>query len=74
MVLPQEYVKNASVHKKVIGKMKDELHKGYMREFISLSSKVYAYEQVNVDKTVSEEKKGRGTNKAVTKKTLSFDH
>ena len=54
--------------------MKDELHKGYMREFISLSSKVYAYEQVNVDKTVSEEKKGRGTNKAVTKKTLSFDH
>ena len=63
-----------NVNKKVIGKMKDELHKGYMREFISLSSKVYAYEQVNVDKTVSEEKKGRGTNKAVTKKTLSFDH
>ena len=54
--------------------MKDKLHKGYMREFISLSSKVYAYEQVNVDKTVSEEKKGRGTNKAVTKKTLSFNH
>ena len=54
--------------------MKDELHKGYMREFIALSSKVYAYKQVNVDKTVSEEKKARGTNKAVTKKTLSFDH
>ena len=74
MVLPEEYVKNANVNKKVIGKMKDELHKGYMREFIALSSKVYAYEQVNVDKTVSEEKKARGTNKAVTKKTLSFDH
>ena len=54
--------------------MKDEIHKGYMREFIALSSKVYAYEQVNVDKTVSEEKKARGTNNTVTKKTLSFDH
>ena len=63
-----------NVNKKVIGKMKDELHKGYMREFIALSPKVYAYEQVNVDKIVSEEKKARGTNKAVTKKTLSFDH
>ena len=37
--------------------MKEELHKGYMREFIALSSKVYAYKQVNVDETVSEEKK-----------------
>ena len=74
MVLPEEYAKNASVNKKVISKMKDELHKGYMREFIALSPKVYAYEQVNVDKTVSEEKKARGTNKAVTKKTLNFDH
>ena len=74
MVLPEEYAKNASVNKKVISKMKDELHKWYMREFIALSPKVYAYEQVNVDKTVSEEKKARGTNKAVTKKTLNFDH
>ena len=41
-----------------------------MREFIALSPKVHAYEQVNVDKIVSEEKKARGTNKAVTKKTL----
>ena len=57
MVLPEEYVKNASVNKKVIGKMKEELHKGYMREFIALSCKVYAYKQVNVDETVSEEKK-----------------
>ena len=74
MVLPEEYAKNASVNKKVISKMKDELHKWYMREFIALSPKVYAYEQVNVDKTVSEEKEARGTNKAVTKKTLNFDH
>ena len=57
MVLPEEYAKNASVNKKVISKMKDELHKGYMREFIALSPKVYAYEQVKVDKTLSVEKK-----------------
>ena len=53
MVLPEEYAKNASVNKKVIGKIKDELDKVYMREFIALSPKVYAYEQVKVDKTVS---------------------
>ena len=57
MVLPEEYAKNASVNKKVISKMKDELHKWYMREFIALSPKVYAYEQVKVDKTLSVEKK-----------------
>ena len=57
MVLPKEYAKNASVNKKVIGKMKDELDKGYMREFIALSPKVYAYEQVKVDKTLSVKKK-----------------
>ena len=74
MVLPEEYRENANVNKKVIGKMKDELHKGYMREFIALSPKVYVYQQVKVDKTVSEEKKGRGRSKAVNKKTLSFDH
>ena len=74
MVLPEKYAKNGSVNKKVIGKMKDELNKGYMSEFVALSPKVYTYEQVKVDKTVSEEKKARGTNKAVTKKTLSFDH
>ena len=74
MVLPEKYRQNANVNKKVIGKMKDELHKGYMREFIALSPKVYVYQQVKVDKTVSEEKKGRGRSKAVAKKTLSFDH
>ena len=39
MVLPEEYGKTASVNKKVIGKMKDELDKAYMREFIALSPK-----------------------------------
>ena len=43
MVLPDEYRKNASVNKKVIGKMKNELNKGQMSEFIALSPKVYAY-------------------------------
>ena len=46
MVLPKEYKENASVNKKVIGKMKDELNKGHMSEFIALSPKVYAYQQV----------------------------
>ena len=33
--------------------MKDELDKKYIREFIALSRKVYAYEEVKVDKTLS---------------------
>ena len=61
MVLPEEYRQNASVNNKVIGKMKDELHKGYMREFIALSPKAYAYEQVKVDKTLSVDKKNLKT-------------
>ena len=57
MVLPEEYRQNANVNKKVISKMKDELRKGYMREFIALSPKVYVYQQVKVDKTVKKRKK-----------------
>ena len=74
MKLPDKYAKNAGVNKKVIGKMKSELGKGHMGEFIALSSKVYAYKDVLVDKTLSEDKKARGTSKTVTKKNLSFDH
>ena len=70
IVLPDEYAKNANVNKKVIGKIKNELDKGYMCEFIVFSPKVYAYEQVLVDKTLSEDKKARGTSKTVSKKTL----
>ena len=54
--------------------MKNELNKGHMSEFIALSPKVYAYQQVEVDKTLSEDKKATGTSKCVVKKTLSFDH
>ena len=74
MILPEEYRQNANVNKKVIGKMKDELRQGYMREFIALLPKVYVYQQVKVDKTVSEDKKCRSRSKLVGKKTLSFDH
>ena len=74
MVLPDEYRKNASVNKKVIGKMKNELNKGHMSESIALSPKVYAYQQVEVDKTLSEDKKASGASKCVVKKTLSFNH
>ena len=73
MVLPEEFPKNASVNKKVIGKMKDELSKGYMTEFVALSPKVYAYQQIHIDKTLSEDKKVSGTKKMVAKNTLSFD-
>ena len=34
MVLPEEFAKNASINKKVIGKMKDELAKGHMSELL----------------------------------------
>ena len=74
MILPEEYAKNANVNKQVIGKMKNELGNGYMSEFIALSPKLYASQQVNVDKTLSEDKKARGTSRVVTKKSLSFDH
>ena len=73
MVLPEEYAKNASGKKKVIGKMKDQLGKGYMTEFVGLAPKVYAYQQIKTNKTLSEEKKARGIKKMVTKKILSCD-
>ena len=73
MVLPDEYAKNASVNKKVIGKMKDELGKGYMTEFVALSPKLYAYKQICLDNSLTEHKKAKDIKKMVTKKTLCFD-
>ena len=55
MILPDVFKQNASVNKKVIGKRKDEIGKGYMTEFVVLSPKVYAYQQINIDNTLSEE-------------------
>ena len=57
---------------KVIGKMKDEFGKGYMTEFIALSLKVYAFEESRLDNSLIEHKKGKGTKKNVTKKSLCF--
>ena len=73
MVLPDEYRDNASVNKKVIGKMKNEIGNVHMKEFVAISPKVYASKQYVIDGTMKEDKKARGTNKNVTKKTLSFD-
>ena len=73
IVLPNEYAKIASVYKKVIGKMKDELGKGYMTEFVALSPKIYAYKQMRLDKYQNEHKKAKGTKKMITKKDLHFD-
>ena len=44
-----------------------------MKELIALSPKVYASKQYIIDGSIKENKKARGTNKNVTKKTLSFD-
>ena len=71
-LLPDKFKKNASVNKKIIGKMKDELGKSHMTEFVAIAPKVYAYQQIHID-NFSVDKKGRGTNKWVTKKSLSFD-
>ena len=73
IVLPDEYAKIASVYKKVIGKMKDELGNGYMTEFVALSPKVYAYKQMRLVKSQSDHKKAKGTKKMITKKDLHFD-
>ena len=41
--------------------MKDELGKGYMTEFVTLSPKVYGYKQSCLDNSLSEHKKAKGT-------------
>ena len=46
----------------------DELGKGHMSEFVAIAPKVYAYQQIHIDNTLSVDKKARGNNKLVTKK------
>ena len=58
--LPLEY----GVNKKIVGKMKDELFDGFMKEFIAIGPKAYGKKR----------KKAKGTNRCVTDKTLNFDH
>ena len=55
-------------NKKVIGLMKDELGGEIMKEFVSLSPKMYPYKVGN-----SEPKKCKGIKKCIVKKTISFD-
>ena len=73
MVLTDEYAKNAGVNKKLIGKMKDELGKGYMTEFAALSPKVYGSKRTRLDNSLTEHKRAKGIKKMVTKKSLCFD-
>ena len=49
--------------------MKNEIGDGHMKEFVALSPKVYTSKQYIVDGSIKEDKKARGTNKNVTKKT-----
>ena len=53
--------------------MKNEIGNGHIIEFIALSPKVYGSKQYVINGTIKEDKKARGANKNVTKKTLSFD-
>ena len=62
MELP-EYSNIANVNKKVIGKMKEELGKGFMTEFVAVFPKVYAYKESRRDNTLIEHKKAKGSKK-----------
>ena len=68
--LPLEY----GVNKKIIGKFKDEIFDGFIKEFIAIAPKVYGFTQYKNDGTINETKKDKGTNKCVVDKTLNFDH
>ena len=62
MKLP-EYANIANVNIKVIGKLKEELGKGFMTEFVAVFPKVYAYKESRLDNTLIEHKKAKGTKK-----------
>ena len=49
MNLPLEY----RVNKKIIGKMKDELFDGFMKEFIAIGPKVYGFTQFKLDGSIT---------------------
>ena len=49
MNLPLEY----GVNKKIIGKMKDELFDGFLKEFIAIGPKVYGFTQFKLDGSVT---------------------
>ena len=49
MNLPLEY----GVNKKIIGKMKDELFDGFMKDFIAIGPKVYGFTQFKLDGSIT---------------------
>ena len=49
MNLPLEY----GVNKKIVGKMKDELFDGFMKEFIAIGPKVYGFTQFKLDGSIT---------------------
>ena len=68
--LPLEY----GINKKIVGKFKDEIFDGFIKEFIAIAPKVYGFKQYKNDGTINEIRKTEGTNKCVVDKTLNFDH
>ena len=44
-----------------------------MSEFVAIASKVCAHQQIHIDNTLLVDKKARGTNKSITKKSLSIE-
>ena len=57
------------INKKVIGLMKDELGGKIMTEFVELRPKLYSYKKLGG----SEDKKCKGIEKCILKKTLTFE-
>ena len=65
-------------NKKVIGLMKDELGGTIMIEFVSLRPKLYSYKKLDGSETPNgphfvEDKKCKGIQKCIVKKTLTFE-
>ena len=62
------------VNKKIIGKFKDEIFDGFIKEFIAIAPKLYGFTGIKYDGTINETKKVKGTNKCILDKTLNSDH
>ena len=61
------------VNKKVIGMFKDEAGGLIISEFVGLRAKLYSFKILKTAAEIFEEKKCKGTKKAVVKKHITFD-
>jgi len=61
-------------NKKIPGKFKDEAEGYPILEFIGLRAKSYAFKRVSKNDCIIEEKKLKGIQKGVVKKSLNFNH